>query len=145
MSNEAAPSREAFYHASRPLSIEQEQEQEQVMGFEEVALDPYEEEEEDLIMEVEEEEELTRINSYDFVLNQAKEQEQEQVVRTNGPSRPEAVHHNTTTRAGPGGSYEMQDFVERGGVTRTRKVGLGAFWAGDVGWDEVLDYLFLLR
>ncbi|KAF7185030.1 hypothetical protein HII31_13653 [Pseudocercospora fuligena] len=159
MSNEAGPSfsREAFYHASRPLSTVM------VMGFEEVSLndntDPYAapssqvekeyDDEEDLVMETENE--LTRVNSYDFVLNQAKELESEQEAAdfirksVNGPlSRPEPVH----TRAGP--SYEMQllsreqDRAERGGVSRPKAAGIASYWAGNATWDEVLDYYFVL-
>ncbi|EME87792.1 uncharacterized protein MYCFIDRAFT_181052 [Pseudocercospora fijiensis CIRAD86] len=161
-------SREDYYHASRPFSIAAEQ----VMGFEEVSLNndthpfaagpsnafpsPVEEEfededEEDLIMEPEHQ--ITRINSYDFVLNQAKELESEQEAAdfihqsVNGPlplpARPESVH---TTTAGP--SYEMQvldpvDRAERGGVSRHKAAGMAAYCTGACTWEELLDYYFL--
>lgn len=170
MSNEAGPSfsREEFYHASRPLSMASEQ----VMGFEEVSLndntDPYagpsnefssqveeEYEDEDLVMDPETE--LTRVNSYEFVLNQAKELESEQEAAdfihqsVSGPLPLPARPQSAYTVAGP--SYEMQllsrgedvlDRAERGGVPRPKAAGIASYWAGGCTWEEVLDHYFVL-
>ncbi|KXT10691.1 hypothetical protein AC579_5058 [Pseudocercospora musae] len=144
MSVEAGPSfsRQAFYHASpRPLSMAAEQ---QVMGISLLLLNahhPSSLDEEDLTMEIPDEEEgsdndgLTRVNSYDFVLDQAKvlgsEQHAADFLRQS-VSRPEPVY----TRA------DVHARAERGGLSRSKKAGIASYWAGNSTWDEVLDYLF---
>lgn len=183
-------SREDFYHASRPLSMMPDAQpygdadMMADMGFEEVLLNDdnrpahasspvdaqYDDDlPEDLDITMDE---LVRVNSYDFVLDRAKELEAEQEAAdfisqsVNGPIQtarhseltvplslptlPAPVH---SREAGP--AYEMQDLsrqdpistAERGGVPTAAIAGARGFvpyWLGHCSWDDALDYYFRL-